>query len=64
MLMANIIRILLSRDEEDLACYLTAFYEITLDDKIVRRAVKNSNYKWLMFVWAFDKNFIGDKQSP
>jgi hypothetical protein len=29
--MADIVRILLQREEEDLACYLLAFYQIHLD---------------------------------
>lgn len=61
--MANIIRILLFRGEEDLACYLTAFYEITLDSSIIKLAVHKKNYRWLQFVWAFKKNHTGDIQT-
>jgi len=56
--MANIIRILLYRKEEDLACYLTAFYNIHLDQKLIKQAVHGKFYKWLKFVWAFDKNMV------
>lgn len=30
--MANLVKILLSKREEDLACYLTAFYDIECDE--------------------------------
>lgn len=63
-LMANIIRILLYKKEEKLACYLTAFYEISLDEELLQSAVNNGYYEWLNYVWAFKKNYTGDIQDP
>ena len=54
MFMANIIRILLSWDEEPLACYLTAFYKISLDENIIEKAVKQHHFEWLKYIWAFE----------
>lgn len=61
--MANIIKILLYKKEENLACLLTAYYEISIEDTYYYTAVENKNFKWLEFVWAFGKNFIGSRRS-
>jgi len=46
VLCSNIVKILLFRDEEKLACYLTAYYEIRIflaheDTQIISRAREN-----------------------
>jgi hypothetical protein len=56
--MANIIRILLYMDEEPLACYLTAFYEINIDKAMIQNAIIRNNYQWLNYLWVFEKNKI------
>jgi len=56
--MANIIKVLLFRDETDLACYLTAFYEIQVDELMIQEAIDSDYYKWLNYVWAFRKNYV------
>lgn len=61
MLMAKIIKILLFRGEIELACYLTAFYSISIDKEMFVNAIENKQLKWLNYVFAFQKNFIGDK---
>ena len=53
ILMANIIKILLFRDEIHLACFLTAFYEICLDEVMIQQAIEQDHYHWLNYVWAF-----------
>jgi len=60
--MAGIIQILLSRKEENLACYLTAFYNISLTKEIVCYIVNLGRYELLKTVWDFDKNYYGDVQ--
>jgi len=61
-LMANIVKILLFKKEEKLACLLTAYYELSLDEDSYYQAVDNKNFQWLEFVWAFGKNFIGSRR--
>jgi hypothetical protein len=61
MLMANIIKILLFRGEMSLACYLTAFYSISIDKDMFNMAIEKKQLTWLNYVYAFQKNFIGDK---
>ena len=61
--MADIIRLLLYREEEDLACYLTAFYEIMLQEDIIDRAVKTSKFNWLKYLWAFNQNIFQFNES-
>jgi hypothetical protein len=56
--MANVLRILLYRKEEDLACYLIAFYDVAVDLPLINQAVNNKQYKFLKFMFAFDKNLI------
>ena len=58
--MGNIIKILLFREEIDLACYLTAYYEIQLDIKIFINAINFNHFKWMNYLWVFKKNFIGN----
>ena len=59
--MGNIIRILLYRDEEKLACYLTAYYEVTLDLNMYIDALKNNHFEWLNYLWIFEKNYVGNR---
>lgn len=44
-----------------MACIITAYYEITLEEEMIIRALSSNTYKWLFFVWAFDKNYIGSR---
>ncbi|CDW78613.1 UNKNOWN [Stylonychia lemnae] len=62
-LMTNILKILLFRGEEKLACLLTAYYEIAIDDDMIFRAVENMHFYWLQFVWAFNKNVLGPRNT-
>ena len=57
--MSNILKIALQKNEETVACIITAYYEIELEEDMVVRAITSNNYHWLLFVWAFDKNYIG-----
>jgi len=41
VLMATIIKILLFRKEVSLACMLTAYYEISLDEDLIFSAIEN-----------------------
>ena len=70
--MAQIIEILLYRQEEDLACYLTAFYDFNLEKpkkqeksicKLIYMAIEYDQYKWLNFVWAFKRNYYNSDKS-
>jgi hypothetical protein len=47
MLLTNILKIILFKGEDKLACVLTAFYEITLEEDMVFRAIEHSQYTWL-----------------
>ena len=58
-LMANIVLILLHKGEEDLACFLTAYYELGLEESAILYAIDKGYFKWLDYVWAFGKNYIG-----
>ena len=58
-LMTNVLKIALQKEEEKLACIITAYYEVALEEEMIIRALTSENYEWLMFVWAFGKNYIG-----
>jgi len=59
--MAKVLRVLLYRNEIDLACYLTAHYELSLNiESDFNLAIKYKRYEWLKYVYAFKKNFDGD----
>ena len=60
--MANIAKILLYKGEEKLACLLTAYYELSLDEDSYYVAVGSKNFQWLEFLWAFGKNYIGSRR--
>lgn len=51
--MTNILKIALQKEEEKIACVITAYYEIDLQEEMIIRAITNNNYQWLMYVWAF-----------
>lgn len=57
-LMANIVRVLLYMGEEDLACYLSTFYNCHFEKDMIQNAIVKDNYKWLNYLWVFDRNFI------
>ena len=59
--MTNVLKIALSKNEEKLACIITAYYEVALEEEMIIRALTESNYEWLQFTWAFEKNYIGQK---
>lgn len=40
-LMANIVQILLHRREESLACFLTAYYELALEESTILYAINH-----------------------
>lgn len=42
--MTNILKILLFKGEEPLACQLSAYYELALDDDMIFRAVENQHF--------------------
>jgi hypothetical protein len=58
ILMANIAQILLYYDEIDLACYLTAYYEIQCDEHMIQNAICDDYFQWLNYLWVFDKNYV------
>jgi hypothetical protein len=47
MLLTNILKIILFKGEDKLACVLTAFYEIALEEDMIFRAIEHSQYSWL-----------------
>jgi hypothetical protein len=59
--MTNVLKIALQKEEEKLACIITAYYEIALEEEMIIRALSSPSYRWLLFVWAFDKNCIGSR---
>ena len=61
--MATIVKVMLYRKEESLACLLTAYYELALDKESYYYAIDNENFKWLSFVWAFGKNYLLSRNS-
>lgn len=59
--MTNVLKISLQGGEERISCIITAYYEVALEEEMIVRALANQNYHWLMFVWAFDKNYVGPR---
>jgi len=60
-IMTNVLQIAIQRQEEKIACLITAHYEFILEDEMIFRAITNGNFEWLKFVWGFQKNYIGPK---
>ena len=63
VLMATIIKILLYRKENKLACLLTSMYEISIDSEMFAAAIKYGKWEWLEYVWAFGKNWLGARRN-
>lgn len=61
-LMTNVLKIALQKEEEKLACIITAYYEVTIEQEMLIKALSMDNYEWLLFLWAFQKNYIGIRQ--
>ncbi len=58
-LMTNVLKIALQLEEEALACLITAYYEVNVEQEMIIKALSMDNFQWLKFLWAFEKNFIG-----
>lgn len=63
VLMATIIKILLYRKENKLACLLTSMYEISIDSEMLASAIKFDKWEWLEYVWVFGKNWLGARRN-
>lgn len=59
---SNIIKILLYKEEINLACFLTAYYELSLDENMIFAAIEQKSFQWLNYVWAFGKNYVGPRR--
>ena len=59
---AIMLQILLFKEEIDLACFLTSYYEVAIDEVMYIEAIWSDHYDWLKYVWNFNKNFIGDRR--
>lgn len=44
-----------------LACVITAFYEVVVEQEMIIKALAMDNYRWLLFLWVFEKNYIGPR---
>ena len=64
VLMANLIKICLYKGEEKLACHLTNFYEIAIDEELLIRAVETKQFQWIKHVWVMKKNWLGVRNEP
>lgn len=42
--MTNVLKIALQKDEEKLACIITAYYEVSLEEEMIIRALTSENY--------------------
>lgn len=60
--MASIVKILLYKKEQKLACFLTAYYELSLEEDSYYLAVDQKYFQWLEYVWAFGKNYVGSRR--
>ena len=60
--MTEMISLLLFKDEVDLACYLTSFYELSINTQILGLAIERKHHRWINFIWAFEKNYEGPPQ--
>ena len=50
------------KKEETLLCVIAAYYEVLIDHDVLILALQDSNYNFLMYLWAFQKNYIGDRE--
>ena len=62
--MSKLLKIMLYRGEIELACYLTAYYEIFIDEDMIKNAIRKNWYEWLKYVFAFKKNYVANKHYP
>lgn len=60
--MTNVLKIALQKEEEVLACVITGYYEVIVEQEMIIKALSMDNYKWLFFLWGFEKNYIGQRQ--
>ena len=55
--MTNVLRIALNTKEETIASVIVAYYCVSIDDSMIRRAIKTAQMNFLDMVFAFNKNF-------
>jgi len=56
-----ILKVALQRNEESLACIITAYYELNVTRELIFKAITNDHFQWLKYLWAFTKNVIGSR---
>jgi len=59
--MTGILKVALQRNEEKIACILTAYYELNLSKEMIFRGIANDHFLWLKFLWGFTKNVVGPR---
>jgi hypothetical protein len=45
--MTNVLKIALQKEEEQLACIITAYYEVIIEQEMIIKALSMDNYNWL-----------------
>lgn len=53
----NVLRVALNFSEEKVASTLVSYYKVSLDEKMIIRAVKTNQTDFLYCIWAFNKNY-------
>ncbi|TNV74595.1 hypothetical protein FGO68_gene15838 [Halteria grandinella] len=60
-LMTSVLKILLDKGEEALACQMVAYYELSLDDEFIILTLSRLQLEVLQYVWVFKRNFMGQR---
>lgn len=58
--MTNVLRIVLMKHEEKLACIITAYYDFYLEEDTFIASLAHENFEFMHYIWAFGKNYLGD----
>ncbi len=60
VVMTNVLRIVLMKHEEKLACIITAYYDFYLEEDTFIASLAHENFEFMHYIWAFGKNYLGD----
>ncbi len=56
LMMTNILRVALQKQEERLACFIIAGYHIEIPESLISHAIEKEQYEFLFWFFAYGKN--------
>ena len=61
--MTDLLRIAMLLEEEKIAWFILAVYDVEINYEVIYEAVRLNYYELLHYIWAFEKNVFKNEQN-